>query len=97
MRRFRRIHRRIHRRTVYRHRRSANWYRTHGFEKIVIHGRSRWVAKLDKEHVDIHSSSQAVFSKELSSVENYAEAIRVNLNKFSTADQSLVGKCMSLF
>jgi len=94
-RRFTRVHR--HRRTVFRHRRSAHWYRTHGFERITLHGRTRWISKLNKEQVDIHSSSQAVFSKELSSVENYAETIRVNLNQFSSADQSLVSKCLSLF
>jgi len=94
-RRFTRIHHK--RRIVHRHRRSAHWYRTHGFERIIIHGRSRWISKLNKEQVDIHSSSGVVFSKELSSVENYAQTIRVNLNKFSSADQSLVGKCLSMF
>ena len=83
--------------------RTTKWYKSHGYKKIAVSGRVRWVkksswryitsAEYQTRHIALPSVVKTVFSEELSSVKNYFQTIRVNLNKFSTADQSLISKC----
>jgi hypothetical protein len=84
-------------------RRSVRWYKSHGYRKITYRGRVRWVkksswryitsAEYQTRHITLPRVVKTVFSKELSSVEHYAQTIKVNINQFTAADQTLINKC----
>jgi hypothetical protein len=76
------------------HHHRVTYTKTHSHK--VYHHR-RYHATHSVSHIEIPTIYKTVLAQELSSVENYTQTIKVNLNKFSAVDQTLINKCAKFF
>jgi hypothetical protein len=75
--------------------RNARWCKSHGYVRHYSHGRVYYTHSHTTQHVQTYWKT--VFSKELSSVEDYSKTIKVNMTKFNAVDQFLINKCLTFF
>jgi hypothetical protein len=71
--------------------RTKRWCVNHGYVRHVSHGKVYYTHS--HTTTQVQTFWKTIFSKRLSSVQNYAQTIKVNKNKFNSVDQSLIARC----
>lgn len=88
-------------------RHTRRWLVRHGYRYIRSGRRYRWVRRSSwkyttssrwmTSHIRLPTITRTVFSKELSSVQNYAQTINAAKTQFAKSDLALINKCAKFF